>query len=313
VAKPGNRSHPLGVAHDHAHAHAHGRGANQRRLGITLALAAGYMSAEVAGGLISGSLALLADAGHMFSDVVALSMSLVAIRIALRPATPSRTYGYLRTEILAALANGAILVAISISILIEAVERLGAPSEVMGGTMLLVATGGLLVNLGGLAILHGGRGDSLNMRGAWLHVASDALGSVGVLVAGALILAFGWNWADPAASILIAGLIIYSAWALMREAVAVLMEGAPPHIDVAEVRRALEEINGVEDVHDLHVWTITSGMVSLSGHVVSVDDAHPGKLLQEICDLLHRRFEIAHPTIQIESHDFEEPGTVCST
>jgi cobalt-zinc-cadmium efflux system protein len=271
------------------------------------------MVAEVAGGLISGSLALLADAGHMFSDVVALTMSLVAIRIAQRPATPRRTYGYLRTEILAALANGAILIGVSISILIEAVERLGAPTEVMGGTMLVIATGGLAVNLAGLAVLHGGRQDSLNMRGAWLHVLSDALGSVGALTAGGLILTFGWHWADPAASILIAGLIIHSAWALLREAVAVLMEGTPPHIDVEEIRRALLEVNGVEAVHDLHVWTITSGMVSLSGHVVSVDDAHRGKLLQEICDLLHRRFDITHPTIQIEPPDFEEPGTVCST
>lgn len=320
MANLADRSHPCGVAADpvraHAHAahsHAHGRGANERRLAITLALAAAYMAAEVVGGLISGSLALLADAGHMLSDVVALAMSLLAIRIAQRPATPSRTYGYLRTEILAALANGAILVGVSISILIEAIERLRAPTQVLGGTMLVVAFGGLLVNLAGLVILHGGRDDGLNMRGAWLHVVSDALGSVGVLVAGGLILAFGWSWTDPVASILIAGLIIYSAWALVREAVVVLMEGAPPHIDVDEVRQALEEIRGVEDVHDLHVWTITSGMVSLSGHVVSVDESQRTRLLQEICDLLHRRFDIAHPTIQIESPDFDEPGKVCST
>jgi cobalt-zinc-cadmium efflux system protein len=288
-------------------------GANQRRLGLALVLAAAYMFTEVVGGLISGSLALLADAGHMFSDVVALSMSLIAIRIAQRPATPSRTYGYLRTEILAALANGAILVGVSISILIEAIERLDHPTAVLGVPMLLVATGGLAVNLAGLAILHGGRHESLNVRGAWLHVMSDTLGSVGALSAGVLILAFGWTWADPVASILIAGLIVYSAWALLREAVAVLMEGAPPHIDVEEIQRVLGELSGVEAVHDLHVWTITSGMVSLSGHVVSVDAAHPGKLLQEICDLLHRRFDIAHATIQIEPPDFDEPGQVCST
>lgn len=313
VAKRGDRSHPCGVAHDHPGNHRHGARANQRRLLIALVLAAAYMLAEVVGGLLSGSLALLADAGHMVSDVVALALSLLAIRIANRPATPRRTYGYLRTEILAALANGAVLVALSIIILFEAVERLGAPTEVLGAPMLIVAVGGLVVNLVGLAVLSGGRSDSLNLRGAWLHVLSDALGSVGAIAAGALVMAFGWYWADPLASILIAGLIIHASWSLLREAVAVLMEEAPAHIDVSEVQQAIREIDGVMAVHDLHVWTITSGMVSLSGHVVAAEGTEHGKLLQEISDLLHQRFEIGHATIQVEPPDFEEPGEVCST
>ena len=297
--------------HDHGADPRSRSGADQRRLVIALVLAATYMLAEIAGGWLTGSLALLADAGHMFSDVVALAMSVVALRIAQRPATPARTYGYYRTEILAALIHGVLLVCVSAGIIYEATERLAAPTAVLGGPMLAVAAGGLLVNLVGLKILSEGRHESLNVRGAWLHVLSDALGSVGAMVAGALIWGFGWTWADPAASLLIGGLIVYSSWSLIREAVSVLMEGAPAHIDVEEIQRSLLALTGVETVHDLHVWTIASGMVSLTGHVVIKEGQSPSELLRTVSDLVADRFQIEHATIQIEPMDFDEPEGEC--
>ncbi len=297
--------------HDHGENPRSRSGVDQRRLVIALVLAATYMLAEIAGGLLTGSLALLADAGHMFSDVVALTMSVVALRIAQRPATPARTYGYYRTEILAALIHGVLLVCVSAGIIYEATERLAAPTAVLGGPMLAVAAGGLLVNLIGLKILSEGRHESLNVRGAWLHVLSDALGSVGAMIAGALIWGFGWAWADPAASLLIGGLIIYSSWSLIREAVSVLMEGAPAHIDVEEIQRSLLALAGVETVHDLHVWTIASGMISLTGHVVIQEGQSPSELLRTVSDLVADRFQIEHATIQIEPMGFDEPEGEC--
>jgi cobalt-zinc-cadmium efflux system protein len=295
--------------HDH-HAHATGA-ANQRRLLWALALAASYMVAEFLGGLYTGSLALLADAGHMLSDVVALAMSVAALRITQRPRTAARTYGFYRAEILAALIHGILLVCVSVGIGLEAWERIGQPRPVLGGTMLLIAAGGLAVNLAGLAILNAGKHDNLNLRGAWLHVLSDALGSIGAIAAGTLIWAFGWTWADPLASLLIAGLIIWSSWSLVREATAVLMEGAPAHLNVQEIQGSLLALTGVETVHDLHVWTIASGRVSLTGHVVAKEGQGHVALLREISQMLHRRFEIGHATIQIEPPDFEDPGEVC--
>ncbi len=295
--------------HDHR-AHASGD-ANQRRLLFALGLAATYMVAEIIGGLYTGSLALLADAGHMLSDVVALSMTVAALRITQRPPTAARTYGFHRAEILAALIHGILLVCVSVGIGLEAWERIGQPHPVLGGSMLLVAAGGLAVNLAGLAILNAGRHDSLNLRGAWLHVLSDALGSIGAMAAGALIWAFGWTWADPLASLLIAGLIIWSSWSLVREATAVLMEGAPAHLDVQEIQASLLALTGVAAVHDLHVWTIASGRVSLTGHVVAVEDEGHVALLREVSQILHKRFGIGHATIQIEPPDFEDLGEVC--
>jgi len=300
--------------HDHGSRNdrAVGNHANQRRLGIALALAASYMVAEIIGGLLTGSLALLADAGHMLSDVFALSMSAVAIHISQRPPTPSRTYGYYRTEILAALGHGVLLVCVSVAIFVEAWQRLGEPHEVAGGPMAVVAAGGLVVNLIGLAVLNAGKQDSLNVRGAWLHVLSDALGSAGALAAAAAIWAFGWLWADTAASVAIGLLVVHSSWALLRETLDILMEGAPAHIDVTEIHRSIAGLPGVHAVHDLHVWTITSGMVALSGHVVANDGEPHGRLLQTICNRLHGDFGIEHSTIQIEPTNFEEPGSVCS-
>jgi len=283
----------------------------QGRLAIVLALAAGYMLAEAIGGVLTGSLALLADAGHMLSDVIALSLGLFAVRLGQRSPTPQRTYGYHRSEILVALAQGALLVGVALALLVEAVQRLGEPHEILGGPMLAIAAGGLLVNLIGLGLLAEGREHDLNLRGVWLHVLSDALGSAGAITAALLVLAFGWSWADPLASIAIAALIVRSSWSLLREAVSVLMEWAPEHVDVQAIQRQLAAMPGVIAVHDLHVWTITSGMVALSGHVVAGEGRERGKLLQEVSDLLHERFGIDHATIQIESEDFREPGGVC--
>lgn len=299
--------------HHHHHDHAHGGPAaeNRKRLTIVLVLIAGYMLAELVGGLLTNSLALLADAGHMLSDAGALGLSVFAIWISQRSPTSKRTYGYYRTEILAALANGATLVAISLFVFIEAFRRLGRPPEVEGNLMMAVACGGLLVNVAGLWILHAGRSESLNVRGAWLHVLSDALGSVGVIAAGVAIWMFGWNWADPVASIVIGVLVLYSSWSLLKEAVGVLMEEAPGHLDVDEIRNAIISIQSVLGVEDLHVWTITSGRVSLSAHV-AVDEARPGgEMLTEIRHTLHDRFGIDHLTIQLEPEGFEKLQPPC--
>ena len=306
-------THGMGAGHHHHHGHDHGHGhhhhgggaRNLGRLKITLVLAAGYMVAEAVGGWMANSLALLADAGHMLSDVAALALSLFAITIAQRPATPARTYGYHRTEILAALANGATLIAIAILILVEAWHRFQAPEPVGGRLMLMIAIGGLLVNLAGMAILHGGRGESLNVRGVWLHLMADALGSVGAIAGALLITAFGWQWADPAVSVVVSLLIVYSSWALVKESVAVLLEGAPRHIDVTRVKETMLRVDGVESVHDLHVWTITSGMDAMSGHVVIHQPPRRGRgeILAELHSSLHDGFGLHHLTIQ-----FEEPG-----
>lgn len=298
--------------HNHHHDHGGRSHANRRRLLVTLVLTAGYMLAEIIGGVVSHSLALLADAGHMFSDVAALGLSLVAAWLTQRPRTSQRTFGYHRAEILAALVNGAALVAVSIYIFVEAFQRLRSPHEVQGPLMMAVAFGGLIINLIALKILHGGRHDNLNVRGAWLHVMSDALGSIGAIVAGVFVWTKGWYWVDPVASIVIGVLVIYSSWRLLCEAVSVLMESAPNGIDVDEVRNSITDTNGVTGVHDLHVWTITSGFEALSAHVVTRDGHSHAELLAELRGTLHDRFGIDHITIQIEPHDYEACTSQCA-
>jgi cobalt-zinc-cadmium efflux system protein len=285
--------------HDHAHAH----GPRTRGLAWTLALVVSYTVAEVIGGLVSGSLALVADAGHMVSDAAALALTLLAIRFARKPPTAEHTYGYHRVEILAALVNGATLFAIAAFIFVEAYERLWQPPAIQGGLMLGVATGGLLVNLSGLWLLHGSHADDLNVRGAWLHVLTDTLGSIQVIIAGALIWAYGWTWVDPVASVLIALLVIYSSWSLIRQSVGVLMEGTPSHIKLDDLRSALEALPDVREIHDLHVWTITSGFVSLSAHVTVHESADAAAVLKSSERLLVERFKIRHTTIQIDRVD----------
>jgi cobalt-zinc-cadmium efflux system protein len=303
-------SAPMGHSH-HGHGHDHGHGGqaaagNRRRLTWTLGLAASYMLAEAVGGWLTGSLALLADAGHMLSDAAALGLSLFAMWMAQRPPNPRRTWGYYRTEILAALANGAALVAISAWVVVEAIDRFHHPTRVDAPVMMAIAAGGLVVNLVALRILSGGRDESLNVRGAWLHVLTDALGSVQAIAAGALIWGFGWDWADPAASILISLLVVYSGWHLLRDTVGVLMEGTPSHIDLDDVRNTLAGLPGVAGVHDLHVWTITSGMEALSAHLVVEDPSCAGVLLRSVRTSLHDRFGIHHATVQIEPEDCKE-------
>lgn len=286
------------TAENHPH-HDHARHANVRRIAVTLALVTAYMVAEVVGGILSGSLALLADAGHMLSDAASLTLALAAMWVARRPRTPAHTYGYHRAEILAALANGVTLVVIAVFIVREAWQRFQYTPAVDGPLMLGVAVGGLVVNLIGMAVLHGGRDESLNVRGAWLHVLADTLGSVQAIAAGALIWALGWHWVDPTASLLIAALIVFSSWTLLRDSVNVLLEGAPGHLDTREIRDALLGADGVTDLHDLHVWTITSGFVSLSVHLV-VEPGCSHDLLWQVRTMLRERFRIDHSTVQIE-------------
>lgn len=292
--------------HDHPpHATTH-RPGQRRRLRAVLLLSVGYMAAEVVGGLLTNSLALLADAGHMLSDAAALALSLLAVWIAERPPTAQRTYGFYRTEILAALVNGAALVAVSLYIFVEAYHRLRSPPVVLGGTMMAVAAGGLVVNLVSLWLLGEGKEQSLNVRGAWLHVLTDAFGSVAAIVAGLLIWAWGWQIADPLLSALIGLLIVYSAWRLVLESVSILMESAPVGIDVDAIRDAMVAVPGVAGVHDLHVWSITSGMDCLSAHVVLGEGPTPAELLTGLRRVLAERFSIHHVTIQIEPEDYEE-------
>jgi len=280
---------------------------------IVLVLTAVFMVVEAVGGWYSGSLALLADAGHMLSDVGALGLSLFAIWIARKPPNSKQTYGFHRTEILAALINGATLIAISIYIFVEAWHRLHTPVTVKAPLMMAVAAVGLVVNVGALFILQGGKSDNLNVRGAWLHTLTDALGSVQAIVAGGLIWAFGWRLADPIVSALIGLLVLWSSWSLVKETVSVLMESAPGHIDVDEVRQAILAVAEVRGVHDLHVWTITSGRESLSAHVVTIEGNSPLSLLTEIKHALHDRFGIQHVTIQVEAegNDSHNPCRGC--
>ncbi len=284
------------MSHDHSHAPSN---TSIRRLGWTLGLVLAYAGAEVAGGLMSGSLALIADAGHMLSDAASLALTMFAIHFARRPASATRTFGYYRAEILAALTNGVALIVVALLVFIEAIERFSNPTPVEAPTMLMVAAGGLVINLVGLWLLRGGNKESLNVRGAWLHVLTDALGSAQAIAAGVLIWLFGWYWVDPLASVLISILVVYSAWSLLRQSVAVLMEGAPGHIDVDLVRKALQEIPGVDEVHDLHIWTITSGFVALSAHLVVPDEAVRSDVMTR-SDACLTQFGISHSTLQLD-------------
>jgi cobalt-zinc-cadmium efflux system protein len=245
----------------------------------------------------------------MLSDAAALGLSVFAAWIAQRPPTPQHSYGYYRAEILAALVNGATLIAISLWIFVEAFHRFRAPEPVLGPLMIGIACGGLAVNVIGLVLLNAGKTDSLNMHGAWLHLLTDALGSVAALTAGGLIWAFGWYWADPLASVLIGLLVIYSSWDLLKQAISILMEHTPSHLDVDAVRNTMLGVAGIADVHDLHIWTITSGMVSLSAHAVLQPGFESAAALRGLGNVLHERFGIDHITIQIEPPAAEECRT----
>src|ERR1043165_627332 len=303
----------------HTHTHSHGRATrSRRRLSIVLALTVLYMLAEAVGGFKTGSLALLADAGHMLTDVAALALALIAVWFGSRPATSSKTFGYYRLEIFAALINGVALVLISLLIFYEAYERWAAPPEVRSGLVIVIATGGLVINLSCAWLLHGDHKDDLNVRGVWLHIIGDALGSLGAILAGALMSLYGWYTADPLLSCLIGVLIIWSSWHLIRESTNVLLEGTPSHINLAAVEDAILQTSGVQDVHDLHVWTITSGREALSAHVIHIETISQAELLTELRTKLHERFGVDHLTIQMETPDFEDDtfhfchaGTAC--
>jgi cobalt-zinc-cadmium efflux system protein len=282
------------------HHHDHGRGASQKVLLAVLLLTFGYMIAEAVGGYLSNSLALMSDAGHMLTDVAALALSLVAVRFASRPATPRKTFGFYRLEILAALANGVTLLVLSILICYEAWERLRAPEAINAWTLIWISTGGLAVNIASAWLLGHHHGESMNVRGAYLHVIGDLLGSAAAIVAGLCVVWKGWLWADPAFSVVISLLIIYSAWRLVSDAVNVLLEGAPAHINSAAVESAMREVGGVRDVHDLHVWTITSDRHSLTAHVVIDDLGESYRILRELRSVLAERFSLTHSTIQLE-------------
>jgi cobalt-zinc-cadmium efflux system protein len=276
------------------------------KLKLALALTFVYMLAEAFGGWFTNSLALIADAGHMLTDVAALSLTLAAIWFASRPATAKKTFGYYRLEILAAFINGIALVLISLWVIYEAFERLNAPPPVKGLQLTLVAAGGLIVNLICAYLLHSDHKHDLNMRGAFLHVVGDALGSVAAITAGVLILSFGWLWADAATSLLISLIIIFGAWNLIKESVNVLLEGTPAHINLAAVGETIRETENVRDVHDLHVWTIASGMEALSVHVIHEKTISQTELLQVIRRKLHNEYGIDHLTIQMETLEEEQ-------
>ncbi|MFN2453534.1 MAG: cation diffusion facilitator family transporter [Pyrinomonadaceae bacterium] len=316
VASRQHHSHLHGGAHAH---HTHGRASrNRRRLSAVLALTAVYMIVEALGGWWTGSLALLADAGHMLADVAALALALLAVWFGARPATPQKTFGYYRLEILAALINGVALVVISLFIFYEAYARWAAPPEINSGLMTLVAVGGLIINVACAWLLHADHEEDLNMHGAWLHIMGDVLGSVGAIIAGVLMSVYGWYAADPAFSVVISLLIVWSSWNLIRESTNILLEGTPAHINLAAVEDAILQTEGVTDVHDLHVWTITSGREALSAHVILAETISQPELLKELRAKLHERFGVDHLTIQMETSDFEDEtvhfchaGTAC--
>ncbi|MHB1191910.1 MAG: cation diffusion facilitator family transporter [Longimicrobiales bacterium] len=286
----GGRAQPPGPLH---------RSAERRRLSWVLGITAAFMVAEVVGGLLSGSLALLADAGHMFTDAGALALSLLAMRMAQRPPDAARTFGWVRLEILAALVNGAVLLVLAGLVVAEAWDRLREPVPVDAPVMLAVAVIGLGVNVVGAFLLHAHAAENLNVRGAYLHVLGDLLGSVGAISAGLVVLFTGWAAADPLVSVLIAGLILFSAWRLVREAAEVLLEAAPANVDVVALVEELRAVEGLDEVHDVHVWTLTSGFVALAGHGVIDDPARHTLILEEIQERV-RAHGIGHVTFQLE-------------
>jgi cobalt-zinc-cadmium efflux system protein len=291
-------AHAHGHAHHH-HAHAHDRDRGQRGLLIALGLTAAVFGAEVAGGLAGGSLALLADAAHLLTDVAALGLALLAGWMAGRPARGRRTFGWQRAEILAALINGVVLVLIAAATMVEAGRRLADPPPVSGGVTLAVAALGLAFNLASGAVLIRA-GSSLNVRAAARHVFADAASSVGVILAAAAILAFGWESADPIASLAIAVLILVSAWSVVRESVDVLLEAAPPGLDVESMGHAMAQVDGVVEVHDLHVWTVTSGFPAVAAHMTVAPDAEPSLVRRRTAEMLRNHFGVEHSTLQVE-------------
>jgi len=301
------------MGHDHG-AHGTAAAAHRGRLGVVLALTAGVFLVELVGAWLSGSLALLADAAHMATDTLGLGMALGAVTLAQRPARGRRTFGWQRIEVLAAVANGVLLLGVGVYVVAEAFRRVGDPPDIHAGWMLGVALLGLVVNLGSLALLRTGQQQSLNTRGAYLEVLGDTFGSLAVIVAAVVIRTTGWTGADVVASLAVGALVLPRAWTLLREAFDVLLEAAPKGVDLDQVRAHVLGVSGVLDVHDLHAWTITSGQPVLSAHVVVTDEAladgHGGRVLDALCSCLGAHFDLEHCTFQLESaghSDHEAP------
>ena len=301
------------MGHDHSHSGHAGPspGAGKRALAFVFALTVLFLAAEVVGGLLTGSLALLADAGHMASDAVSLGLALFAVWLAERPATPQRSFGYKRAEILAALANGVTLVAVSLWIFVEAFARLQDPPPVLGGWVLVVAVVGLVVNITGATILTRSGGESLNVEGALRHVTADLLGSVGVIVAAVVVLLTGWRYADPLISVGIGVLILASSWKLLRDSTNILLESSPRGVDAEKVGRSMAAVEGVEEVHDLHIWTITSGFPALAAHVLVGRDENCHARRRDLETLLASEFGIEHTTLQVD-HSGDHHATLQS-
>lgn len=287
--------------------------ANRRALLIAMGVTAGIMLLEAVGGFIANSLALLSDAGHMLTDVLALGLSLVALQFTAKPASSTKTYGFYRMEILAALVNGSSLLLICAFILFEAYKRFKVPEAVDTPSMLIVASIGLGANLAAAFVMVGRSRESLNLRGAYLHILGDALSSLGVIVGGLIIMFTGWQIVDPIISVLICIVILKGSFRLVRESVHILLEAVPKDLDLVEIQKGLREIRGVKDLHDVHLWTISSGIYAMSAHVL-VDDilmSRTGEILQEINRLLRSHYGIEHTTIQFECENCEE-GFYCS-
>ena len=283
---------------------------NKNRLKIVLLLTGSYLVAEVVGGIMTKSLALLADAGHMLTDVGGLILALIAIKLAEKSPSPQKTYGYYRAEILAALTNAVVLIGISFYILYEAYQRFLNPPEVESSGMLIVAGIGLVINLIGMFIMKKGSKESLNMKGAYFEVLSDMLTSIGVIIAGVIMLTTGWYYADPLISAGIGLFILPRTWVLMKDAIGVLLEGTPYDVDIAKLRETLKQVPGVIDVHDLHVWSLTSGVNAMSAHVVVAAEINAQNgTLTSLNDLIKSKFNIAHTTLQLELPAYQEKET----
>jgi len=286
--------------------------ANQHRLLVAISITGSMAIAELIGGILSNSLALIGDAAHMFTDTLALGLSLFALNIAKRPASQTRTYGYLRAEILAALTNGIVLILISAYLSYEAYRRFTEPPQIQGGLMLVVAIIGLLANVIGLAILRSGGRQNLNVKGAFLHMWSDAVSSIGVIVAAVIILLTGWSFADPIITILIVVLILRGAIGLVVEASNILLETVPKHLNVSQITSEVKEIKGVKDIHDIHLWTITSGVYALSCHLLIEDRmvSSSAEIVEEVNQTLSQKFGIGHSTLQLECEECQN-SPVC--
>ncbi|WP_025717625.1 cation diffusion facilitator family transporter [Paenibacillus sp. 1-18] len=305
-SKGSKHSDAHGHGHSHSHGHSHGHGANKNALKLSFFLIAGYMIIEFIGGLLTNSLALLSDAGHMLSDAGALGLSYLAMTWGQRQASKSKTFGYKRFEVLAAFINGLALALISIYIFWEAFERLSDPPGVMTSGMLTIAVLGLLVNVAAAFILmRGDTSENLNIRSAFLHVLGDLLGSVGAIVAALLIMFFGWNLADPIASILVAILVIISAYRVTRDSIHILMEGTPLNMNTDQIKQSLLDLEHVVEVHDLHVWALSSDVPLLSCHIIIQDPIYSSVVMEQAQRLLNEQYEIKHITIQMDRPGFQ--------